>query len=116
MDDRILLRRSENMYAISNDCLSPCGFENGSMYTVTDADGNVYNTVRIGCDCWMAENLASTTYSDTTCGLSNSPIAVSLAYYAALYPDTVANVNTYGRLYSWYSAVGLPKVQQAIHA
>jgi len=87
----------------------PCGFEDGTMFTVTDADGNVYNTVRIGCDCWMAENLASTTYSDTTCGLSNSPIAVSLAYYAALYPDTVANVNTYGRLYSWYSAVGLPE-------
>ena len=42
----------------------PCGFENGSMYTAIDVDGNVYNTVRIECDCWLAENLKSTHYSD----------------------------------------------------
>jgi uncharacterized protein (TIGR02145 family) len=90
----------------------PCGFENGSMYTATDADGNVYNTVRIGCDCWLAENLKSTHYSDTACMTANTPISVALAYYAELYPDTAANVATYGRLYSWYSAVGLPEGSQ----
>lgn len=34
--------------------------------TVTDADGNTYNTVVIGSQCWMKENLRTTKYSDNT--------------------------------------------------
>ncbi|MBR0304605.1 MAG: T9SS type A sorting domain-containing protein, partial [Bacteroidales bacterium] len=32
--------------------------------TVTDIDGNTYNTVWIGNQCWMKENLRTTHYSD----------------------------------------------------
>ena len=67
----------------------PCG---GSM-TVTDVDGNEYETVRVGCECWTKTNLKTTTVSDTS--------------YA--YQNDDSNVAKFGRLYSWYSAVGLPK-------
>jgi hypothetical protein len=31
---------------------------------VTDYDGNIYNTVQIGAQCWMKENLKTIHYSD----------------------------------------------------
>ncbi|MGB6269339.1 MAG: fibrobacter succinogenes major paralogous domain-containing protein [Olleya sp.] len=34
--------------------------------TVTDADGNEYNTIRMGDQIWMLENLKTTTYNDGT--------------------------------------------------
>ena len=72
---------------------------------VTDIDGNVYNTVVIGDQVWMAENLKTTHYADGTAiplvintewGSLNSP-----AY--CYYNNDASNTDTYGALYNWYT-------------
>ena len=70
--------------------------------TVTDADGNVYNTVLIGQQCWMKENLRTTRYADNTVialGPEESPsVTVPYRYYPR---NNSSNVATYGYLYNW---------------
>jgi uncharacterized protein (TIGR02145 family) len=79
----------------------------GQNGTVADIEGNIYNTVVIGAQTWMAENLKTTQYND---GTSIPNITVS-ASWAALttgaYCDNInAPVNSisYGRLYNWFVA------------
>lgn len=74
--------------------------------TVTDLDGNVYNTVQIGNQCWMKENLRITKFADGTPitygGTNNS---TTTAYY--YYPDNDSSIITdYGLLYNWKAAMG----------
>jgi uncharacterized protein (TIGR02145 family) len=59
--------------------------------TVTDVEGNTYNTVKIGDQWWMAENLKVTKYRN------EEPISDVWAYN-----DSEDSVETYGRLYSWH--------------
>ena len=68
--------------------------------TVTDIDGNVYNTVQIGEQCWMRENLKTTKYANgTTIPLGTGTSSTTAYRY---YPnDSSANVSTYGYLYNW---------------
>ena len=63
-----------------------------------DFEGNEYATVRLGCECWTAENLRS------TIDRLGNPVN-SYVYYADMYPDTVQNEEIFGRLYDYESAV-----------
>ena len=68
--------------------------------TLTDIDGNVYNTVLIGTQCWMKENLRTTKYADSTSILQGSIASDTLGYW--YYPnDSSSNKPTYGLLYNW---------------
>ena len=74
--------------------------------TVNDADGNLYHTITIGNQVWMAENLKTTKYSDGTAirNITDNAqwIADTLGAYCN-YDNDDENVDTYGRLYNWYA-------------
>lgn len=61
--------------------------------TVSDNDGNTYQTVKIGNQWWMAENLKATSTSTET--------SVSGVY---VYNNSESNLAEYGRLYTWDAA------------
>ncbi|MFC1734016.1 fibrobacter succinogenes major paralogous domain-containing protein, partial [candidate division KSB1 bacterium] len=80
--------------------------QNGSGGTVTDIDGNVYQTVTIGTQIWMAENLKTTKYRDGTSIISAPNIStwstITIGAYSN-YDNDPSNSSTYGRLYNSYA-------------
>lgn len=75
---------------------------------VIDIDGNVYKTVKIGDQIWMAENLRVTHYRDGAAiqNLSESEgwdSTTSGAY--CYYNDNRNSAIIYGALYNWYALV-----------
>ena len=73
---------------------------NCDLTPVVDYDGNVYEVVQIGIQCWMKENLRTTHYADgTEIAHSVSETSDSIAYY--YYPDNrYYNQTEYGLLYN----------------
>jgi uncharacterized protein (TIGR02145 family) len=74
--------------------------------TVTDIDGNVYTTVTIGNQVWMAENLKTTRYNNgdsIPTGLSDNDWQNTTSGACAIYNNNAANNSTYGKLYNWYA-------------
>ncbi len=77
--------------------------------TMTDMDGNIYKTVTIGDQVWMAENLRTTRYSDNT----TIPLVTINADWADLttpaycwYGNGLSNsavAAVCGALYNWYT-------------
>jgi uncharacterized protein (TIGR02145 family) len=94
-----------NPVAIAQPCNPP---------TVTDIDGNVYNTVQIGTQCWMKENMRTTRLNDGDTilhkplqnqwqGVINEP---SWCHYG----NNPSSEVFFGKLYNWYAAVGDLKI------
>lgn len=80
-------------------------------YTVVDADGNVYNTVLIGSQRWMAENLRVTKYSDGAeipeVTDANEWANLTTAGYCWYGNGTdPAERQKWGALYNWYTVNG----------
>lgn len=76
--------------------------------TVTDIDGNVYKTVRIGNQVWMVENLRTTHYRNGDPILTTVPDtldyrAEATPKYQFIYNNDEKNLLIYGRLYTWYA-------------
>lgn len=94
-------------YAI-NEAGTAYGTEYQILTMVSDIDGNIYRTVRIGSQVWMAENLKTTRYRDG----SSIPNVTDNTAWAALtttdaycwYNNNESNKATYGALYNWQAA------------
>lgn len=73
--------------------------------TVTDIDGNVYHTVKIGSQVWMVENLKTTRYSN---GDSIPEITDAISWALQIQGACCDHNNdpdfsvTYGKLYNFY--------------
>jgi uncharacterized protein (TIGR02145 family) len=78
-----------------------CGF------VLVDArDGQSYNTVQIGDQCWMAANLNIGTMIPGTSNMTNNGIIEKYCY-----GDNPANCNVYGGLYMWDEMMGYVTTQ-----
>ena len=75
---------------------------------VTDIDGNIYNTITIGTQVWMKENLKTTKYNNGDLIGTTTPATLDISSestpkYQWACNGNESNVVTYGRLYTWYA-------------
>ena len=73
---------------------------------VVDVDGNIYQTVTIGDQEWMAENLRVSKYKNGDAiptGLTNSEWQSATQGAYAIFDNDEDMLEAYGKLYNWYA-------------
>jgi len=76
--------------------------------TISDIDGNLYNVLAIGDQCWTQQNLKTTHFNNgatIATGLSNAQWASTLSAACVDYNNNSANALVYGKLYNWYAVI-----------
>ena len=63
---------------------------------IEDAAGNIYNSIRIGSQCWMAENLNIGSMVNSSSNQTDNSIIEKYCYL-----DNTSNCDIYGGLYQW---------------
>nr|MDZ7633245.1 fibrobacter succinogenes major paralogous domain-containing protein [Bacteroidales bacterium] len=84
-----------------------CKKESDEPSVIKDGDGNVYTSVKIGTQSWLAENLKTTKLNDGT----SIPLVTDYTEWKNLATpgycwynnDKATYGNTYGPLYNWYA-------------
>jgi uncharacterized protein (TIGR02145 family) len=72
----------------------------------TDLDGNTYQTVQIGTQCWLVENLRVEHYRDGSAiptNLNNLAWSNAETGAFAVYDNSATIKSTFGLLYNWYA-------------
>jgi len=102
-------------FAINN---AGTGYGNEISFTtliLSDIDGNVYQVVTIGTQVWMVENLKTTKYRNGDIIGTTIPATLDISSenqpeYQWVYDGNEINVDSYGRLYTWYAATDSGKI------
>ncbi len=109
MDGEVNNQDKDDLWVINegNESMTPfdliftCGDQ------ITDYDGNIYNTIEIGTQCWMAENLKTTTYRNGA-AIDHLPDVfdwASATSGAYVMPENwQPYMLAYGCLYNWFAA------------
>ena len=90
---------ADSLSNIVDECGCLSTFHCGTS-TISDYDGNIYSTVKLGGQCWMAENLRTTHYSNGDPIDLGTSTSATIPYRYNPASDS-ANVGTYGYLYNW---------------
>ena len=109
---------NEISFTTKTDSTNVMGIPCPGTPTVKDIDGNTYNTVQIGTQCWTKENLKVTKYNDgTTIPLDTSggiggngtgqTWTARFTGARTIYANDNTNLATYGYLYNWYAVKGI---------
>jgi uncharacterized protein (TIGR02145 family) len=79
------------------------------VHTVSDFEGNEYNTIQIDKQCWMKENLKTAYFADGTSiedGTTAGDITGNfISKYWFVYNDEEVKKDTFGLLYTWAAAM-----------
>ncbi|MEM9050792.1 MAG: FISUMP domain-containing protein [Bacteroidota bacterium] len=95
--DSLLCEVTETVF-VESTCLG--------LTSIVDIDGNEYDVVEVGGNCWMSENLRTTRYNDGTELLfSESQLSwqnIQIGSYT-VYDNDPSNVDPYGYLYNYHT-------------
>jgi uncharacterized protein (TIGR02145 family) len=97
-------------YSVERTFTPEIGVGCPNLPTLTDLDGNTYQTVQIGTQCWTQSNLKVSKYrngDNIPTGLSNSAWQNSTAGAYAIYDNNPVNDGLYGKLYNHFAVTDL---------
>jgi len=112
-------KKDETKPSAGDDGVSSAVFNATKTYeTMTDQNGNIYKTITIGSQTWMAENLHVTSYRNG----DPIPLVTNSANWIALTTGAYCNyanttdkdkIATYGSLYNWYTVADARNIAPA---
>jgi uncharacterized protein (TIGR02145 family) len=102
-NDKNLVKCLDNIYLNFSSIGKPVG---NFSDCIKDVDGNVYKTVTIGNQTWMAENLKTSKYNDGTTIpniIDNAKWLKDTSGAWCYYKNDTTYNSKYGKLYNWYA-------------